>query len=406
MKVHLFPFSRTKTLICNPFKLAIRLFYCSIQENWAYGSDLIRPSETNSVHPASTIIDNPAQRTSSAPQHQNSGVSATVAPIPDLHDLPPQYTRDGNATSSTPSGISHTTATNQTVDTNSNDSTPEVGILRNIGGEGSEDYEQGLEYYYGKGVPIDYNVAKEWFIEAADHGHVAARYYLAYMLENGQGFFEDSSGAVSRYIEAGSTGYDNDECNARYHRGKLAKALHWYREAADKGDARAQCVLGFMYHRGRGTLNDQRSAKEWYKKAADQGYDNAQYNLGLMWEECDGTADDYTEAAELYFRAVFQGHARAQCNLGDMHAFGRGVCENESKAAEWYAKSADQGYDRAQCRLAEACIDGIGIPVNFPKGVELLHKLAAQGYAQAQVMLGNLYFTGRGVRRNTNTAKE
>ncbi|KAF9356975.1 hypothetical protein BGX26_004442, partial [Mortierella sp. AD094] len=119
--------------------------------------DLLRQGVIDTSLIASTTIDSQTYGTSSTPQHHIGGSAITVTPIPDLIDLPPQYTRDNNSASSSATGSSTSGTKQKTTADNPNANTPEVGILRNTDGEGSEDYEQGLEYYYGKGVPIDYN---------------------------------------------------------------------------------------------------------------------------------------------------------------------------------------------------------------------------------------------------------
>ena len=62
-----------------------------------------------------------------------------------------------------------------------------------------------------------------------------------------------------------------------------AKAVKWYRKAADQGDARAQWHLGLMYHLGEGVPQDNAEAVKWFRKAADQGDASGQFSLGAMY---------------------------------------------------------------------------------------------------------------------------
>ncbi|KAF9397531.1 hypothetical protein BGX21_008767, partial [Mortierella sp. AD011] len=266
-------------------------------------------------------------------------------------DLPPRYTNEDYDTCN---GIFNRTQSPSL--TFSSDSSATI-ILRNRGGEGSDDYEQGLEYYHGKGVPVDYNVAKEWFLEASYQGHIAAQCYLGFMTENGQGMDQDNIKAMEWYIKAGSHGYCRDHPNAgvrpEYSNSiqNIAKALSWYREAADKEDPIAQCILGFIHQHCSGILNDHAKAAEWYRKAASRGYVNAQNNMGIMYHHGKGVTRDNTEAFECFHSAAIQGHARAQNNVGIMYQLGHGVYKNVAKAAEWYVKSMSQGYHVAQENL-------------------------------------------------------
>ncbi len=61
------------------------------------------------------------------------------------------------------------------------------------------------------------------------------------------------------------------------------------RVLAERGDARAQAMLGFTYEHGRGVPQDYRAAFYWYSCAAEQGHVTAQYLLGLMYNKGHGT---------------------------------------------------------------------------------------------------------------------
>jgi TPR repeat protein len=65
---------------------------------------------------------------------------------------------------------------------------------------------------------------------------------------------------------------------------------------AERGDARAQAFLGFMYEHGRGVPQDYVAAVYWYTRAAEQGYATAQYLLGLMYDKGHGVERSDTMA--------------------------------------------------------------------------------------------------------------
>jgi TPR repeat protein len=50
-----------------------------------------------------------------------------------------------------------------------------------------------------------------------------------------------------------------------------AKAAHWYRKAAEQGDAKAQFNLGVAYEYGEGVKKDLTAALHWFRLAAAQG---------------------------------------------------------------------------------------------------------------------------------------
>jgi len=54
---------------------------------------------------------------------------------------------------------------------------------------------------------------------------------------------------------------------------------------AQRGDARAQTTLGFMYANGRGVPQSYDVAVDWYLQSAEQGDPTGQYLLGLMYDK-------------------------------------------------------------------------------------------------------------------------
>ena len=90
----------------------------------------------------------------------------------------------------------------------------------------------------------------------------------------------------------------------------LRGAAHWFRRAAEQGNAYARALLG-----GRGVPLDEAEARRWYRLAAEQGDADAQFGLGFMYDNSQGVPQDYTEAARWYRKAAGQGHADAELNL-------------------------------------------------------------------------------------------
>jgi TPR repeat protein len=54
---------------------------------------------------------------------------------------------------------------------------------------------------------------------------------------------------------------------------------------AQRGNAAAQALLGFMYANGQGVPQGYEAATYWYRLAAEQGDTTAQYLLGLMYDK-------------------------------------------------------------------------------------------------------------------------
>ncbi len=127
-----------------------------------------------------------------------------------------------------------------------------------------------------------------------------------------------------------------------------SEALRWRRKAAEQGYPGGEDGLGYMYLYGLGVSQDYTEALRWYRKAADQGDAMGQNSLALMYEQGQGAPQDYAEALRWYRKAVEQSYASAQYNLGNMYYYGRGVPQDYAEAVRWYQKAADQGDEYAQ----------------------------------------------------------
>ncbi len=97
-----------------------------------------------------------------------------------------------------------------------------------------------------------------------------------------------------------------------------------------------------MHITGRGVPQDYARAVEWYRKAAEQGHTIAQSNLGFMYAIGLGVLQDYAEAVKWFRKAAEQGHAKAQYNLGWMYDKGKGVLQDYVQAHRWYNLAASK----------------------------------------------------------------
>lgn len=79
--------------------------------------------------------------------------------------------------------------------------------------------------------------------------------------------------ALGQYYSQGQGGVQQN-----YTRG-----AQWYRRAAQHGNASAQYALGWLYKRGIGVIQDDKSAVRWWKKAAYNGNSSAQFYLAWAY---------------------------------------------------------------------------------------------------------------------------
>jgi TPR repeat protein len=113
---------------------------------------------------------------------------------------------------------------------------------------------------------------------------------------------------------------------------------------ADKGNARAQGTLGWMYLKGKGLARDHGKAFEWYKKAAEQGEVMAQNCLRIMYQKGIGVARDFGKAAEWAMKAADSGHVQAQVTLATFYEKGMGVAKDPFMAHVWLTIANEYGY--------------------------------------------------------------
>ena len=74
------------------------------------------------------------------------------------------------------------------------------------------------------------------------------------------------------------------QAHAAFTKAEYSEAVRLYRLAADKGFAKAQGWLGFMYETGIGVPIDYAEAGRWYRRAADQGNAGARSSLDKICE--------------------------------------------------------------------------------------------------------------------------
>jgi uncharacterized protein len=134
-------------------------------------------------------------------------------------------------------------------------------------GDAREQYNLGLMYDTGRGVPKDYKEAVTWWRKAAEQGDARAQTNLGLMYDNGRGVPQD-----------------------------YKEAVKWYRKAAEQGDSGAQFSLGLRYDNGTGVAQDYKEAVKWYRKAAEQGNSLAQISLGLRYYNGQGVPKDDVKA--------------------------------------------------------------------------------------------------------------
>ncbi|MGH8489545.1 MAG: tetratricopeptide repeat protein [Gammaproteobacteria bacterium] len=110
-------------------------------------------------------------------------------------------------------------------------------------GDENAQYNVGLMYLKGQGVPENPEEASRWFHRAAMQGQVDAQSFLGALHADGEGVHQDYS-----------------------------LAAYWLTRAADAGHPAAQCFLGQLYFDGLGVARDYVQAYVWFRLAEANGH--------------------------------------------------------------------------------------------------------------------------------------
>ncbi len=119
---------------------------------------------------------------------------------------------------------------------------------------------------------------------------------------------------------------------------------------AERGDEKAQYLLGCCYNGDCGFQRNPAEAAKWWGRAAEKGIADAQYCLGLSYYLGQGVPRDTAEAAKWWRKAADQDHADAEYLLGLSYSAGLGVPRSRPMASYWLGRSASHG-NRAALEL-------------------------------------------------------
>ncbi len=258
-------------------------------------------------------------------------------------------------------------------------------------------YSAGVE-----GVPQDQKKALEYLIEAGKQGNAVALSTYGARLLNGDPDTAESPKLVQKDVAA---------------------ALKMFNDAAEKGLAAANRILGQIYENGVGkdgadVKQDVTEAFEYYTKAANGNDPQALFRLGNAFEtgiikDPKGKRDDKDNvliqpnpksALDLYRLAAQNNLAEAFFNVGVYYETGTVVDKDAEKAFAFHMKASNAGIPQAMNRLAGLYANGTGTTQDLVAAAGWYNRAAEMGFAPAQIALGILYEQGAGVRQSRTVA--
>jgi len=140
-----------------------------------------------------------------------------------------------------------------------------------------------------------------------------------------------------------------------YYEGKafprdVEKAVSFFEQAAEKGNAGACKALGWIYLYEPEVQKNVTEAVRRYEAGLQLGDIQCAYNLAAVYCNEEGIKD-LKKAYEMFSRAAEQGDARACYYRAEFLRYGNGVAKNVEEACIWYQKAHEGGAEDAAGEL-------------------------------------------------------
>lgn len=128
------------------------------------------------------------------------------------------------------------------------------------------------------------------------------------------------------------------EGRAAFDRGHYPRAARLLLPLAERGNARAQAMIGFMYATGQGVPQNYDVAGYWYRLSAEQGDTTAQYLLGLAYDKGQGVPMDEV-AAYKWLNLAAAGTTRRKHEefMSLRNAVASKMTRGQIAAGQWHA---------------------------------------------------------------------
>lgn len=157
-------------------------------------------------------------------------------------------------------------------------------------GDSIGQYNLGLIYEKGKGVPVDLAKARALYAQAAEKNLSQAMVQLGGFYLNGYDVARDEK-----------------------------QAFQWYQKAATLGNRIAMYQLGVLLETGVGVTRDYTQAMQYYKQAATKGNEKAMLAMARMYQYGLGVPKDLQQATEIYQKLSLKDNPYAQYQLAMLY---------------------------------------------------------------------------------------
>jgi TPR repeat protein len=176
-------------------------------------------------------------------------------------------------------------------------------------------------------------------------------------------------------------------------------AIEDIRRLVEKGNAQAECFLGYIYVDGKYIEQDNKRAYELICDAERKGYALASAYKGIFYMQGLVVEQDLKEAERLFDTAL---HIPGVMFLKGMLCMMR---DDMTESIKWVKMAAEKGDSAGLCYMGHAYMNGIGNTPQDPiKAFEYYNESAALGNPEAENMLGVCYQNGQGTEPNDEQA--
>lgn len=192
-------------------------------------------------------------------------------------------------------------------------------------GDSNSMFNLGLFYAKGFGVEHDFKKVAEWMKKAAevsdeDAEPIAAEFgEMDDLLSNAEAGDAEAQAELSEELMrlGGSleqAGSDND----------YKESLKWAKKSAEHNYAAAMWPLVLAHDHGRGVRHIIAKAVEYYQNGSDLGNAACQHSLGCFYASGEYLKQDDKKAFELFQKSAEKGYVLAMKDLGRCYQFGTG----------------------------------------------------------------------------------
>jgi TPR repeat protein len=177
-------------------------------------------------------------------------------------------------------------------------------------------------------------------------------------------------------------------------------------QKAQRGDKKAEALIGKYLIMGRGMKKDNDQGIDWLAKAYGTSRDNPDFEirLGKMLEHSQDSTSNAAEIKMLFQAAANKGNAEGQYQLGYLYqVYGKGEGD-QIEALKWLRMAADKDNPKAQYELGIFYAQGEIVKQDYAEAMKWFRKAAGQGHPEAMHWIASMYEKGWGVEKDLGEA--